>query len=130
MMRAPNMFVRLKFAPSTSKHLLYQQRHRTAPLEIASIATARSPARCSAEPKEKHTDPFLGHKTMPPASKPANRYARQPFSGPPNSAASQPANCYAERDVRYPANATGSEQFRRPATIYYVRLTENTDIPH
>jgi hypothetical protein len=102
------MLVRLTVTTSTSKHLLYQQRHQPAPLENATIANARCLARCSAERKEKHTDPFEGHGI---------------------SAASQPANRSAGRAFRYPANATGSEQFRRPAMKQYVGVAANTNIP-
>jgi hypothetical protein len=133
-MRAPDM-VRFTVTLSTREHLLYWQRHKPAPLEIASIAitrqslprsrlgycsAARLPSRCRKEnwtatktaawlywKMQSHASQLAATQRAPPGVQPAARPDKKNATAPVPAPASQ---------LTETQNAPDSEQFRRPAT--------------
>jgi hypothetical protein len=79
------MSVRFKVTLTTSEHLLYWQRHKPAPLEIASIAITRQPA-ARLNQKKNARLPFSGPQFLATASQLAATQRAppgvQPAAGP------------------------------------------------
>jgi hypothetical protein len=113
------MSIRFTVTLSTSEHLLYWQRHKPAPLEIASIAITRQPA-ARLNQKKNAQLPFSGPQFLPTASQIAATQ-RAPPSVQPTARPDK------KKNARLPFSGP---QFLPTCYESYVVVMVNTDIPH